>query len=287
MSDILGDIFGDVPSPSPVGGGDTNQQQNQGNNQGQGGYQQQPSNQGGYQQNNNQGGYQQNNNKGGYQQNNNQGGGNNWNSGGGNNNWKSGGNNNWKGKNDWRAKQNEIQEPYLPVSIYIGEEFPADVKQNLMAIADKLISLGYTVRFNADEKDITDAILAKSDKCEGYVPFKGFNEIQTRHGFNNATSKYIAGQANPAYEKLPKIVQLKLARNVRLMFGDRNNSNTMALITWSQDGAREYNEVNKETGYVGDVIKLASKYKYPVININRQESKSDLQFLLEGVVAHG
>ena len=68
-----------------------------------------------------------------------------------------------------------------------------------------------------------------------------------------------------------------MARNVRMVFGDKNNSIAMCVITWSKDGASKAPEVTKDTGRASFIIKMASSYGFPVINTAKQNAENVLE----------
>lgn len=177
------------------------------------------------------------------------------------------------GGQQWQRKPDVVSPPYLPIAIYIDKDFPQEVKDKLYGVASKLISKGYTIRYNADDRELHPKLQDLSSKnTEAYVPFKGFNEVDTRHYFNTLTSKHMAQENFPAYEKVPGVVQSLLARNIRMLFGDKNNSCAMEVITWSPDGVIKSHLVTKETGRASFIIQVASKYGFGIVNINNKES---------------
>lgn len=231
----------------------TNNNNNQ--NQNQGGYQNQ--NQGGNQGNNN-GGYQKNN----YQNRNN-------NNGGGGGGYQ---------KNNFQKKEEVIEEPYVPVGIFIDRDFPTEVKQNLIRLASRLINKNVVVRYNADDMDVHTPISQLSNKkTEAFTPWKNFNNIESKHYYNTETAKHVAATNFAGWDKVPDAVKAMLARNVRLVFGDKNRSVVLCLITWSPDGANRVAEVTKDTGRSGTIIKLASTYGIPVINIAKPNAEAILE----------
>lgn len=206
--------------------------------------------------------------------NNNNGGGNNYqnrNNGGGNNNFQN-------RNNNFQKREEVIEEPYVPVSIYIDREFPTEVKQNLIRIAGRLLNKGVVVRYNADDMDVHTPISELSKKkTEAYTPWKNFNNIESKHYYNTETAKHVASSHFTAWDKIPDAVKAMLARNVRLVFGDKNRSVCLCLITWSPDGASRAPEVTKETGRAGFIIKLASTYGIPVINLAKPNAEAVLE----------
>lgn len=198
--------------------------------------------------------------------------------GGGNGNWQNRGGGNGGGNRQWPKKEDKVEKPYIPVTIYVDREFPPEVKTSLYNIGSKLIAKGITVRVNGDDKDFLAKIQALTDQhVEVYIPWRNFNEIDSKHYFNTLTSKDIATKHFQAWDRIPDAVKAMLARNVRMVFGDKNNSITLCVITWSQDGASRVSEVTKDTGKSSFIIKVASSYGFPVVNIAKQTAENILE----------
>jgi hypothetical protein len=176
-------------------------------------------------------------------------------------------------------KEEVIEEPYIPVVLYVDREFPEEVKNSLYNIASKLINKKITVRYNGDDKDFHARLSSLSDKyTEAYIPWKGFNDIESKHYWNTVTSRHLAGiNFGFSWEKIPDSVKSLLARNIRLIFGDKNNSISLCVITWSKDGASKATEVTKDTGRSSFIIKTASSYGFPVINIAKESAGNILE----------
>lgn len=184
-----------------------------------------------------------------------------------------------RGGQGFQRKEEVLEDPYIPVTIFVDRDFPAEVKTNLYNLASKLINKGITVRYNADDKDFHEKISSLSDKrTEAYVPWRGFNGIEsTKHYWNTITSKHLAQLHFPAWDKIPDSVKAMFARNVRMVFGDKNNSIAMCVVTWSPDGASRVPEVTKDTGRSSFIIKMAASYGFPVINIGKQGAGNILE----------
>ena len=227
------------------------------NSGGQGGYQQRPQGQGGGYNGGNQGGGQ-----GGYQQRpQGQGGGFQRQGGGG-----------------FQRKEDTVSPPYLPVVFFVEKDTPPEVKQKFYHLASKLIGKGYTIRLNPDDPDFVKQVQALSTKnVELFLPWRGFNQLESKHTFNTLTSKDVAQRHFPAWEKIPDAVKAMLANQVRMIFGDNNNSITLMLITYSPDGASRNAEITKETGRVSFIIKMACSYGFSVVNMGKQSSESAVE----------
>lgn len=214
--------------------------------------------------------------------------GNNWQNRNNSNN--NGGGNNWQNRsngqggvgqsssNKWPKKEDKVEKPYIPVTIYVDREFPPEVKTSLYNIGSKLIAKGITVRVNGDDKEFITKLQSLSDvHVEVYIPWRNFNEINSKHYFNSLTSKDIAAKHFQAWDRIPDAVKAMLARNIRMIFGDKNNSITLCLITWTQDGAGRVSEITKDTGKASFIIRAASSYGFPVVNIAKQTAENILE----------
>ena len=181
-------------------------------------------------------------------------------------------------KQPYQAKDDPVQDPYIAVGMFTEKDFPEEVKTQFYNLASKLIARGITVRINADDKAFIERLRALSnDKVEVYLPWRGFNEIESKKTFNTNTAKDVASKHFSGWEKIPDSVKAILASQVRLVFGDRNNSTILCLVTWSKDGASKGSEVSKDTGRVGFIIKVASHYSFPVLNLSRQNAISIME----------
>lgn len=183
-------------------------------------------------------------------------------------------------KKFFKKKEEVAEEPYLPIAIFLDRDFPLEVKEKLYTLASKLIAKGYTIRINGDDKEYTEKFMKLSDThVEVYIPWKGFNNIESKHYYSNLTAKEIARKFFPGWEKITDSVKSLLARNVRMLFGDKNNSISMCLITWSEKGESRVAELTKDTGKAYFIIKVAATYGFPVVNIG----KSGVENVLEKV----
>lgn len=174
------------------------------------------------------------------------------------------------GGGGFQKKEDVVEDPYLPVAVYVDRDYPPQIKEQLFNVIVKLINNGITVRVNGDDREFYDRIATLPGKnIEVYTPWKGFNDIDTKHYFNMETSKHMASVNFAAWDKVPDVVKSMLARNVRMMFGGKNNSIVKCLITWSPDGVSKSAEITKDTGKGSFMIGLASKYHFPVINLGK------------------
>ena len=179
---------------------------------------------------------------------------------------------------NFQSKPDVLEDPYLPVALYVDRDFPAEVKEQLYGLASKLVAKKITIRVNGDDKAFIEKLLTLSEKfIEVYIPWKKFNDIDSKLYFNSITSKEIAKQNFSGWDKIPDSIKALLARNVRMVFGNKNNSIVLCVITWSEDAASRHTEVTAKTGRSSFIIKTASKFGFPVINIAKANSMTVLE----------
>lgn len=178
-------------------------------------------------------------------------------------------------KGGFQRKEEVVEDPYLPILMYVEKDYPMEIKNKFHALASRLIGKGFTVRINADDVDFVKRVQSlSSSKVELYLPFKNFNQLESRHSWNTLTSKALAEQHFPAYGKIPDVVKAILASQVRMLFGDRNNSIALMAIVFSPDGASRIAEITKDTGRTSFLIKMACSYSFSVANLGKQSSEA-------------
>lgn len=169
-------------------------------------------------------------------------------------------------------KEDVLSDAYIPVAFYIEKDFPEEVKAKMFNLASKMIAKKMTVRINGDDKVFIDNLRnLTNDKLEVYLPWRNFNEIDSKRTFNTLTCKHVASVHFGGWEKISDPIKAILSSQVRLVFGDRNNSIALCVITWSKDGASKMGEVSKETGRSSFIIKMSSSYGFPVLNVQRPQ----------------
>lgn len=178
------------------------------------------------------------------------------------------------GGGGFARKEEVVEDAYFPVAFYVEKDFPEEVKDQLFALANKMIAKKMTVRINADDKVFIDRLKVLTDKnLEVYMPWRDFNQIDSKRTWNTLTSKDVASKHFLGWEKIPDSVKAMLAAQVRMVFGDKNNSIMLCLVTWTRDGASKASEVTKDTGRSSFVIKMASSYGFPILNMMKPQTQ--------------
>lgn len=238
-----------------------------------------------YQRNNNGGNYNNNGNsgynKGNY--NNNSGGGYNGNRGnnGGNynkGNYNGGGGNggfqkkSFGGGGGFRRNDQDVDLTnytlYKPFCVISNDNAPPEIMERAKEVILFLINHGFTARASciaSTEKEFLDFI--PEDKVEVYIPWKDFDNRNSKFYFNDKVSQHIAKMFHKAYDTLKGPVQAFLAKNVRMVLGEKAKSRSTLVIVWSEDGATDTSQITFKTGNVSHPIAIANAVHIPVFNL--------------------
>ncbi len=248
----------------------------------------------GYQGNNYQRNQQQNYQNSGYQRNNNYDGGHNGNRGNngnynkGNYNNSGGGNYNKGGYNGggggfqkkpyggggggFRRNDQDVDLTnytlYKPFSVICNDNAPPEILDRAKEVILYLINHGFTARascITSSEKEILEFI--PEDKVEVYIPWKDFDNRNSKFYFNDKVSQHIARMFHKAYDTLKGPIQAFLAKNVRMVLGEKAKSRSTLVIVWSEDGATDTSQITFKTGNVSHPIAIANAVHIPVFNL--------------------
>lgn len=182
------------------------------------------------------------------------------------------------GGSNYSNKDEPLPEPkfYKP---YVGtgnKDYPPEIAGQIKRLAAELETFGFTVRVTGG--DGCDEVFEASVKdAELHLPFKGFNNKQSKSTFNSPMAKAIARMFHPAYDGLNFKVQGFLAKNVRLVLGKDLNSNALFVLCWSEDGCESGHSKTSKTGFVGHVIAIATGVKIPVFNLGKPDAEKRLK----------
>lgn len=188
-------------------------------------------------------------------------------------------------KKQWNGKPNSgfqrkfeegPAELYLPYTVSANQDIPDNISDILTSVVKRFSEADYTLRTGGN-KGVDDLLESLSKRTEIHLPWRGFNDKQSKFTFNTKNSFEIAKQFSPVYENMKDSVKAMLARNVRMMLGKDLKSPTMFLITWTADGAESASERTGKTGFAGHLIAMASAMRVPVYNLSKPNTLDRIQ----------
>jgi effector-binding domain-containing protein len=207
----------------------------------------------------------------------------------GNNNNSGGGNNNYGNRTGQFQRQGNFQKKEVdPESVvlyrpYVGtgnKDIPPNIAEIFKRLAKELHELGYILRTGC--LDGTEQVLESCDVAkEVHIPWKGFNDRDTKFSYVAPEAKILAARYQPGYDGLKPVIQAFLAKNVRLVMGQNVKSPALFALIWSEDAAETVQEKSVKTGSVGHVIVIASLLKIPIFNLARPDAEARLKQYLQ------
>ena len=191
----------------------------------------------------------------------------------------SGGNTNWQ-KKPWGG--NKPKDEFIGLyQAYVGtgnKDTPDNIISTFKRIAEELENLGYIARTGG--MDGPDNVFEAVKNVELHLPWKGFNNKDSKFTFNSDNAKHIAKMFHTSFDTLKPAIQAMLAKNARLVLGKDLKSPAMFVICWSADGAETKLEKTASTGNVGHVIAIANAMRIPVFNFGKRDAESRLKNFL-------
>ncbi len=157
---------------------------------------------------------------------------------------------------------------YKPFSIICNDNAPPEILDRAKEVILYLINHGFTARASciaSSEKEILEFI--PEDKVEVYIPWKDFDNRNSKFYFNDKVSQHIARMFHKAYDTLKGPIQAFLAKNVRMVLGEKAKSRSTLVIVWSEDGATDTSQITFKTGNVSHPIAIANAVHIPVFNL--------------------
>lgn len=173
---------------------------------------------------------------------------------------------------------------YKVVTITGEKGMPEGRVADLIKVLRQAQEFDFTIRSTPlSELEETVARNANPKLFEYVLPFKGFNEIESKFTYTPDEAKELAKRSHPAYGGLKPFPQTICATKVRLVLGKDLRSPAQLLIIWTQDGAESIRDCTPQTGLTRVALDLACQLRIPVINLQRPDSAERiLSFLNQG-----
>lgn len=166
---------------------------------------------------------------------------------------------------------------------YVGtgnKEAPPDIVETMKRLAAELEKAGYLMRCGGMDgpEDIFEKATTKN---EIHLPWRGFNEKDSKFTFTPNQAKELAKQFQTGFDGLKPVIQTFLAKNVRMIMGKDLKSPALFMITWSDDGAESLKEKSIKTGNAGHAIAIADALRIPIFNLGKHDAEIRLKRYLK------
>ena len=167
---------------------------------------------------------------------------------------------------------------------------PPIVLDYMRRMATRLEELGFILRTGGAigaEGAFAGGVL-RPEMRQVYLPWARFNNHNSELYHHDKRAIDIAADYHPAWDRLKPGSRLLMACNSTQVLGSYLDDPVMFVVTWTPDGAEDYNTSHK-TGEAGQVIRLAHAKGIPVFNLQRGKARAvDLgRFLIEkGIISN-
>lgn len=183
----------------------------------------------------------------------------------------------------FKRKEEEIDmDNYELYKTYVGtgnRDIPNNIKDQIKRLAHELESFGYILRTGGLD-GAEQAFEEGTSKLELHLPWRGFNDKESKFTFTPKAALAIAKKFHTAFDTLKPAIQTLLAKNARLVLGKDLKSPAMFMICWSEDGAETIIEKTARTGNVGHAIAIAAYMKIPIFNLGKHDAEKRLKHYL-------
>lgn len=147
---------------------------------------------------------------------------------------------------------------------------PEHVMKKMTSIASELEALGFILRSGgADgaDKAFADGVKDKKHK-EIYLPWRGFNAIDSKFDTPSEKALEIAERFHPAWNKLSDGGKKLQGRNSHILLGESCQSTASFVICWTENG--------RAVGGTGQGLRIASTYGIRIYNLFNAKDEQDL-----------
>lgn len=193
-----------------------------------------------------------------------------------------------KDKKPWNGNKGGFQRPvetdmtlYRPYAVAANPDIPEHISQQIVEFAKRLDQMGYTARLGGSDKGIDQMVEDVVAKKELILPWRNFAGKDSKFTFTTDRAKAVAKAFHTVYETMSDVVKLFLARNARMVMGDKMVSPALFILCWSEDGVETQREKTSRTGNIGHLVSIASGAGIQVFNMGRPGSAERLNLYLE------
>lgn len=182
-------------------------------------------------------------------------------------------------KKQWPKKQREEFGPielYKPYAGIANKGAPPAILEAIARIVKDLDAAGFMLRSDGSDGP-GDVYEASANRKEVHLPWREFNNKDSKHTFNQKEAFELAKMFHPAFEGLTPAVKAFMARNARVILGKDLKSPVMFVLCWSEDGVEHARDKTSRTGNVGHSIAIASALRVPIFNLQKADAEQRLR----------
>ena len=142
-----------------------------------------------------------------------------------------------------------------------SRETPPDVMKRMTQLARRLDQLGFVLRTGgADGADTAFARGVEGSLKQVFLPWKGFNGVDSAYCTPAPEAYAIAGELHPAWTHLTTGAKRLHARNVHQILGANLQEPVPSefIVCWTRDGCDDGLKTTAKTGGTGGALRVAA-----------------------------
>lgn len=173
-----------------------------------------------------------------------------------------------------------IYRPYAGIG---NPKAPPNIVAKCTELGKYLDSKNFTLRTGGGNTEVEEAFEATTENKELFLPWKKFNDKESKISHYDPCIAAIAQKLQPGYEGLEFWRQSFFNRTVGLMLGKNGKSPVRLLICWSQDGVEQAKDRLATTGFIGIAISTAAQLRIPVFNLKNEDAVGRIKLYVDGM----
>lgn len=168
---------------------------------------------------------------------------------------------------------------YKAYAALSNKNAPEEVVETMRRLVHKLNDEGYTLR-TAGNEGPEESLEAQTEQKEVHIPWKGFNNRESRFNRNDNNAIEIVQAFHPTFASLKPAVQAIIARSAHVILGKDLRSPVRFLVCWSEDGLENAKDRSIKSGYMGMPVAVANSLSIPVFNLKNADATTRLRNFL-------
>jgi len=173
-----------------------------------------------------------------------------------------------------------VYKPYAGIG---NMKAPPEIISQCVELGQYLNEQGFTLRTGGGKTEVEEAFEGTTENKEFFLPWKKFNDIESKITHYDESVVAITRRLQPGYESLEFWRQSFFNRTVGLMLGKNGKSPVRFLVCWSQDGVEHGRDRTSKTGFIGVAISAAGLLRIPVFNLKNPDTVSRVKLYVDGM----
>lgn len=172
---------------------------------------------------------------------------------------------------------------YRAYGVVSNIKAPEPIIEKAKQVAEYLRDKPFMLRTGGGNTEIENVFEKSTDNKELYLPWKNFNQKDSKIFRYDQHICDIARWQQPGYETVPLWQQSFFNRTVGVVLGKDGKSPVRFIIGWSYDSVEHAIHRTAKTGFIGVAVSVAALLKIPLFNLNNTDAFDRLKLYVNGM----